>query len=145
MQPLTSGLWSGTWDDGSLTPLQRLQLERSDVVSFHCYEGPAVMAERVAGLKRFGRPLVCTEYMARSQGSTFEAILPLLAREGVGAISWGLHRGRTQTHLPWATWAEPCPGEPEVWFHDILWPDGRAYRADEVDLIRDIAGGGHGK
>ncbi len=139
-QPLTSGVWAGRWDEGSLTALQRLQIERSDVVSFHCYEGPAAMAERIAELARFGRPLVCTEYMARAQGSTFAAILPLLARAGVGAISWGLHRGRTQTHLAWDTWATPCPGEPAAWFHDILWPDGRAYRQDEVDLIRAAAG-----
>jgi hypothetical protein len=29
-----------------------------------------------------------------------------------------------------------------VWFHDILWPDGRAYRQGEVELIRDIGGRG---
>ena len=94
------------------------------------------MAARIASLRRFGRPLVCTEYMARPSGSTFAAILPLLAREGVGAISWGLHRGRTQTHLAWETWDAPCLGDPEVWFHDILWPDGRPYRAEEAELIR---------
>ena len=139
-QPLTSGIWAGRWDEAHLTQLQRLQLELSDVITFHCYEAPAVMAARIAELRRLGRPLVCTEYMARTQGSTFASILPLLHREGVGAVSWGLHRGRSQTHLPWDTWARPCPGEPEVWFHDILWPNGRPYRQDEVDLIRAIAG-----
>jgi hypothetical protein len=136
MQPLTSGLWAGAWDEVSLTPLQRVQVERSDIVTFHCYDDAASMAGRIAGLRRFGRPLVCTEYMARPRGSTFAAILPLLAREGVGAISWGLHRGRTQTHLAWETWDAPCLDEPEVWFHDILWPDGRPYRAPETELIR---------
>jgi hypothetical protein len=140
IQPLTSGLWSGAWDDRSLTSLQRLQLERSDIVSFHCYDGAETMAERIALLHRFGRPMVCTEYMARAQGSTFAAILPVLAKERVGAISWGLHRGRTQTHLPWDTWRAPCREEPDVWFHDVLWPDGRPYRHDEVELIRRIAG-----
>ncbi len=138
-QPLTSGLWAGAWDEGSLTPLQRLQLERSDVVTFHCYDDGAAIAERIASLRRFGRPLVCTEYMARPRGSTFAAILPLLAREDVGAISWGLHRGRTQTHLAWDTWDVPCMTEPDVWFHDILWPDGRPYRQEEADLIRHAA------
>jgi hypothetical protein len=138
-QPLTSGLWAGRWDESSLTPLQRLQIEQSDVVSFHCYEAPAAVGERIGELRRLSRPLVCTEYMARSQGSTFAAILPLLAREGVGAISWGLHRGRTQTHLAWDTWAKPSPGEPELWFHDILWAGGRPYRQDEVELIRAVA------
>lgn len=97
------------------------------------------MAGRIASLRRLGRPLLCTEYMARPRGSTFAAILPLLKGEGVAALSWGLHRGRTQTHLPWSTWQTPCDGEPEAWFHDILWPDGRPYRPEEAELIRRIA------
>lgn len=139
LQPLTCGLWSGPWAEASLTPLQRLQLGRSDVVSFHCYDDAAAMAERIAVLQRLGRPLLCTEYMARPRGSTLADILPLLAREGVGALSWGLHRGRTQTHLAWDTWRAPCLEEPDVWFHEILWPDGRPYRPDEVELIRQLA------
>ncbi len=139
IQPLTSGVWAGGWDDASLTPLQRLQLARSDIVSFHCYEAAAAMAVRIAELRRFSRPLLCTEYMARPKGSTFVAILPLLAHEEVGAVSWGLHRGRTQTHLAWDTWRAPSLGEPAVWFHDILWPDGRPYLQAEADLIRRIA------
>jgi hypothetical protein len=139
-QPLTSGLWAGAWEEASLTPLQRLQLERSDVLTFHCYDGAAAMAARIASSRRFGRPLVCSEYMARPRGSTFAAILPLLAAESVGAISWGLHRGRTQTHLAWDTWDAPCTTEPDVWFHDILWPDGRPYRQEEAELIRKVAG-----
>jgi hypothetical protein len=138
-QPLTSGLWAGDWEEASRTPLQRLQLERSDILTFHCYDAAGVMAGRIASLRSLGRPMVCTEYMARPMGSTFADILPLLAREGVGAISWGLHRGRTQTHLAWNTWESPCPGEPDIWFHDILWPDGRPYREDEVALIRRTA------
>jgi hypothetical protein len=139
MQPLTSGLWAGSWDDISLTPLQRVQLESSDIVTFHGYDDATGMTGRIASLRRFGRPLVCTEYMARPRGSTFAAVLPLLAEEGVGAISWGLHRGRTQTQLAWDTWDAPCPGEPDVWFHDLLWPDGRPYREEEVELIRRVA------
>ncbi|KAB2915095.1 MAG: cellulase family glycosylhydrolase [Hyphomicrobiaceae bacterium] len=138
-QPLTTGVWAGHWDDASLTPLRRLQLDLSDIVSFHCYDDAAAMSVRIAELRRFGRPLLCTEYMARPRGSTFEAILPLLAREEIGAISWGLHRGRTQTHLAWDTWRAPCQGEPAAWFHDVLWPDGRPYRQAEADLIRRIA------
>lgn len=138
-QPLTSGLWAGSWDAASLTPLQQLQLEASDIPSFHCYGDARAMAARVASLRSLARPLLCTEYMARPMGSTFAEVLPLLAAEGVGAISWGLHRGRTQTHLAWDTWSVPCAGEPAAWFHDILWPDGRPYRPDEAALIRRIA------
>lgn len=139
VQPLTCGLWAGSWEAGALTPLQRLQLEASDVVSFHCYDDAQAMAGRIACLRRHDRPLLCTEFMARPRASTFAAILPLLAREGVGAFSWGLHRGRTQAHLAWDTWQAPCSQEPPVWFHDILWPDGRPYDPAEAALIRAIA------
>jgi hypothetical protein len=139
-QPLTTGVWTDLWDRQSLNPLQLLQLDHSDIVTFHCYDDREAMAGRIANLRPLGRPIVCTEYMARPMGSTFASILPLLAHEGVGAISWGLHRGRTQTHLACDTWGEPCQGEPELWFHDILWPDGRPYLPEEADLIRQIAG-----
>jgi hypothetical protein len=119
--------------------VQRAQIEGSDIVTFHCYDDAAAMAARVGSLRRFGRPLVCSEYLARPRGSTFAGILPLLAEEGIGAIGWGLHRGRTQTHLAWDTWEAPCVGEPELWFHDILWPDGRPYRQEEAELIRRMA------
>jgi hypothetical protein len=116
-QPLTSALWSGAWDEGSLTPLQRLQLERSDVVTFHCYDDAAAMRGRIAELRRLGRPMLCTEYMARPMRSTFAEVLPLLARESVGAFSWGLHRGLTgwPEHL-----AGPCLDEPGEWFRKHL-------------------------
>ena len=48
-------------------------------------------------LEQFHRPLICTEYMARNIGSTFDTILPIAKREHVGAINWGLVKGKMQT------------------------------------------------
>lgn len=30
--------------------------------------------------------------------------------------------------------------EPELWFHDIFYPDGRPYRQEEIDYIKSLTG-----
>ncbi|MCL1888098.1 MAG: cellulase family glycosylhydrolase, partial [Kiritimatiellaeota bacterium] len=128
-QPLTCGVWNGDWStDAALKPHERVQLDNSDVVSFHCYGPPDDMAARVAHLQRCGRPLLCTEYMARGSGSTFESILPVLKPSRVGAFNWGFAQGKIQTHLSWESWQKPVlDNEPPLWFHDVLRPDGAPY------------------
>ncbi len=87
-----------------------------------------------------GRPILCTEYLARPQGSTIEGILPIAKRRNVAAYNWGLVAGKTQTYLPWDTWDKPDPSEPKVWFSDLLRPDGSAYRDGEVKTIQQLTG-----
>jgi hypothetical protein len=74
--------------------------------------------------------------MARKRGSIFQAILPLLKQEGVGAFNWGLVAGKTNTIY---AWDEPMPdgGEPKLWFHDILRKDGTPYRAKRSRFNQD--------
>ncbi len=69
-----------------------------------------------------------------------EGILPIAKAHNVGAINWGLVAGKTQTYLPWDSWEHPYPGPPDVWFHDLLGPDGRPYRESESQTIRQLAG-----
>ncbi|HXG42243.1 MAG TPA: cellulase family glycosylhydrolase [Dehalococcoidia bacterium] len=138
-QPLTAGLWRGEWGDPRrLSPLDRLMLEESDIVSFHCYGPPHEVRRRLEDLERYGRPLLLTEFMARPLGSTFEGVLPLLKERKVGAYCWGLVAGRTQTFYPWDSWTRPYEGEPSVWFHDVLRPDGTPYRSEEAEFLRRI-------
>jgi hypothetical protein len=140
-QPLTSGVWQGDWSDpDKLSPMARFQLEESDIISFHSYDPPANLRSRVASLRRYGRPLLCTEYMARPQGSTFEAVLPILKEQKIGAYNWGFVAGKTQTQYPWDSWKESYSGEPPVWFHEIFRPDGTPYNPEEVDLIKTLTG-----
>lgn len=140
-QPLTSGVWQGDWsDDARLTPIQYIQLKSSDVVSFHCYGWPEEFEQRATWLKRFGRPVLCTEYMARAVGSTFDTIAPLAKNLGVAALNWGLVAGKTQTWLPWESWQHPYVVEPPpIWFHDWFHADGMPYRAREVEIMRLLA------
>jgi hypothetical protein len=95
----------------------------------------------VGWLKKYNRPVICTEFMARSVGSTFDTILPIAKEEKVGAINWGFVVGKTQTNFPWESWQHPYILEPPpVWFHEVLHPDGKPYREAEADLIRELTG-----
>jgi Cellulase (glycosyl hydrolase family 5) len=142
-QPLTSGLWEH--DDWSspekLTTLERIQLDQSDVISFHNYSWPEDFEQHVEWLERYHRPILCTEFMARSVGSTFDTILPLAKKHHVAAINWGLVAGKTQTYLPWDSWERPYVQEPpSVWFHEVFYGDGRPYREQEAKIIRELTG-----
>jgi hypothetical protein len=139
-QPLTSGVWQGDWSSPEkLGPTEKIQLELSDVISFHNYAPPEDFQAHVRLLRQYHRPLLCTEYMARPTGSTFQAILPLAKKEHVAAINWGLVAGKTQTYLPWDSWQHPyIDREPAVWFHEVFRTDGQPYRQEEAEFIRAI-------
>jgi hypothetical protein len=139
-QPLTVGLWRlEHWDmPEQLNQVHRAAVELSDVISFHDYGRPDVTQRRINELKTYGRPLLCTEFMARGNGSTFEEALPLFKKERVAAYCWGLVDGKSQTKYPWHTWQMPILGEPDPWHHDIFHTDGRPYRDSEVNFIRQI-------
>jgi hypothetical protein len=142
VQPLTSAVWDGVWGD----PLRRsaisgIQLDNSDLITFHSYAEPADFEARIVELSPQGRPILCTEFMARPLGSTVEGILPIAKRHNVGAFNWGLVAGKTQTILPWDSWDHPYAKPPEPWFHDLLQPDGRPYRDSEIQSIRTLTNG----
>jgi hypothetical protein len=139
-QPLTSGVWTGNWSDPSEeSDTVKIQLAQSDVISFHNYGWPEEFEARIASLRPLHRPILCTEYMARGAGSTFDTILPIAKREHVAAINWGLVAGKTQTYLPWDSWQRPYVNEhPTIWFHDIFRKDDTPYRKRETDLIREL-------
>jgi hypothetical protein len=126
-QPLTAGMFL---PDRVLN--DRLA-SLSDVISFHCYESSDRLSTLIARLRRHERPLLCTEYMARTRGSDFRAALPVFKRDQVGCYNWGLVNGKTQTHISWT-------GESGRWFHDILRADGTPYDDAEVALIREVTG-----
>jgi hypothetical protein len=142
-QPLTSGVWDidTSKDENAPDEIERIQLRESDIITFHNYSWPESFKAEIAWLRRFHRPVICTEYMARSVGSTFDMTLPIAKQERVGAINWGFVAGKTQTYYPWESWDHPYVHDPPpVWFHEVLHPDGTPYRQAEVDLIRQLTG-----
>lgn len=141
-QPLTSGVWQGDWSTlQTLSPMARVQITESDIITFHNYGWPEEFQMRIDELKQYHRPIICTEYMARGVGSLFDTILPLAKQNKVGAINWGFVAGKTQTYLPWDSWQRPYVLEqPPVWFHDIFYPNGKPYREREAEIIRKATG-----
>ena len=132
-QPLTVGVWFMDFPE-----INKYQLENSDVITYHNYSDTNSMKKAIDSLQKFGRPVICTEYMARTNNSRFETHLPILKRYNVGAINWGLVSGRSNTIFPWGS-KEGSP-EPNTWFHDIFRKDGTAYDIKEVELIKKLTG-----
>jgi hypothetical protein len=143
-QPLTSGVWTGNWSDAAKeSATTKIQLVESDVISFHNYGWPEEFEARIKELEPLHRPILCTEYMARGAGSTFDGSLPIAKKYNVAAINWGLVAGKTQTYLPWDSWKRPYVlMQPTVWFHEVFRQDDTPYRPREVDLIRQLTGRG---
>jgi hypothetical protein len=139
-QPLTSGVWSGDWSSlNTMTPVGKIQIQESDIISFHSYEWPEAFERKIHMLQQHKRPIICTEYMARGAGSTFDTILPIAKQYHVGAINWGLVAGKTQTYFPWDSWKRPyVEDQPTVWFHDVFRPDGSLYRAREGEIFETL-------
>ena len=145
-QPLTACLDGSGGDE--IIELNRVN---SDVITFHCYEGTK-LEQVIKNHLKLNRPMICTEYMAREFGTTFEFSLPIFKKYEVGCYNWGLVAGKSQTHFGWSTITDlqklkkeerflnpddPIP-EPEKWFHDIFRVDGSAFDDAEVSFIKSI-------
>jgi hypothetical protein len=141
-QPLTVGAWRIGPIGGEAYghPIDVDALALSDVVSFHAYCALPHLRFLAEALEGYGRPVLCTEWMARTIDSHITEQLPYFRERGIGAFQWGLVRGRTQTHLPWpGLAARPRDGAEDEWFHDILTEDGAPYAQAEIETIRALA------
>jgi len=132
-QPLTSGIWYGnkTFND--------FHLASSDVISFHNYENVENLEKEINDLLKYGRPIVCSEYMARTRNSKFETHLPVFKKYNVGAINWGFVAGKSNTIYQWDT-PVPDGSEPKIWFHDIFRKDGTPFDEKEISIIKQLTG-----
>jgi len=130
VHPLTAGLW---YDN---TSLNTFQLAASDVITFHNYEEPTKLASQIRELQRYGRPMICTEWLRRgiSDVATF---LPIFHSERIGCCNWGLVCGKTQTIFPWGS-PVGAP-EPAFWFHDLLRQDGTPFDPAEAMIFKALS------
>ena len=123
--------------------------KNSDIITFHDYDKKTLLRNIKKNLKE-KRPVICTEYMAREFGTTFQFSLPIFKKYKIGCINWGLVVGKSQTHFNWKTVEkleskikkkqflkkrDKIP-EPKVWFHDIFRIDGSPYDKNEINIIK---------
>lgn len=140
-QPLTVGPWKGDYKKwgalDSLPPIDRFALSHSDVISFHAYDGNVEdVRGKIEQLEKYNRPLLCTEYLARGSGNTFETMLPLFKEKQVAAINWGFVAGKTNTAFPWVSWTKKFDSLPKVWHHDVYLPDKTPFDSEEISFLK---------
>lgn len=135
-QPVTTGMWNWSPDYDNLN---NFTAENSDIISFHHYGPVDDLENLVERLEKYGRPMICSEYMAREKGSRFQSHLPVFRSKKIGAINWGLVSGKTQTIYPWGS--PVGAAEPNPWFHDVFRPDGSPFDSLETRFIREITAG----
>jgi hypothetical protein len=133
-QPVSAGVWN---NNKPFQSLNKFQLENSDIITYHNYNYVEHHQNAIDTLRAYKRPLICTEYMARRNGSLFQVILPLLKKEKIGAINWGFVSGKTNTIFAWDTPIKDG-SEPLLWFHDIFRKDGTPFSKSEVEVIRNL-------
>ncbi|MPR35676.1 cellulase family glycosylhydrolase [Salmonirosea aquatica] len=146
-QPLSSGTWIFNKDRDVSKPenwsaMEKVQYENSDVLTFHHYADVESFEQVIKQLKTQERPMICTEFMARGNGSKFQTHLPVAKKYKVGMVNWGFVAGKTQTYLPWDSWQNPYVDgrEPKIWFHEILKPDGTPIDPAETSAIKKATG-----
>jgi len=112
------------------------------VISLHAYDKPEGVEAKVRSLAKYHPPLLCTEYLARTIGSTIKGTLPILKEHHVAALNWGFVEGKLQAKYPWDSWEKPYDHEPTPWFHEIFGNDGQPYDQKEIQFIRKMTGKG---
>lgn len=145
-QPISSAPWRDDWTkEENMTEFHKFMFDNSDIITYHNYADITEFKKVSEPLKRYNRPMICTEYMARGNNSLFQTHLPYMAENNIGAINWGLVAGRSQTIYAWDSWEKEYTAEPELWFHDIFRQDGSVYSQEEVDLIKKLSSEKNGK
>jgi hypothetical protein len=130
-QPLTAGAWSGPGNG-----LDASCPELSDIVTFHCYGDANELKKQISYYQALGRPVVCSEWMARTNGSRIVTHLPVFKAANVSCLQWGFVTGKTNTMFPWGS-KEGSP-EPKVWFHDLYRQDGTPFDPQEVETYQAL-------
>jgi hypothetical protein len=143
---------------GSVGPVNiAINRANSDIHSIHNYGPPAALEKLIREYQIDGRPVIVTEWLARTNGSTVADCLPVMKRLNVGAVNWGFVSGKSGTIWPWSSRrgsmsvdekraagevvrpGEPFP-EPELWFHDLFRIDGTPFDPQEIEVFKKLTG-----
>lgn len=147
VQPLTSCLWqfpenitSNIFEE--ISEIQKYVLENSDIISYHSYSTYERNIQLLKELKKLGRPIVNTEWLARCLNNNVQEMFPLFYLENVGCYNWGFVAGKYQTYEPWNSVWDQYKENPNLnwdftkWFHDLYRPSLHPYDPREIDIIK---------
>ena len=144
IQPLCSDIWHTTKDGVPATPEERLSLELSDIISYHCYGDYVKQVFEIHALQKYNRPIFQTEWLHRINHNTVQEVYPLFYITNVANYCWGFVVEKTQTNEPWdVMWEWLDNGDPKTanydftkWQHDLFRPNLRPYDPNEIALIK---------
>jgi hypothetical protein len=128
-QPLAVAAW-----DRFGSAMSARMLERSDLITFQSFESPEQVESLLLLLRRYQRPMICSDWLMRQQGNNFETILPLFSLNRVGWFNRGLVHGKTQQWIQRDD--RRSKTDDQVWQHDVLRANGDAYDPKEINLIQ---------
>lgn len=147
VQPLTACVCPRRGRAEELPEIERIALLNSDVISYHYYHKFSRHMEIIRHLKRFGRPIFCTEWLCRCFHNDVFDLFPVFYMEGIACYNWGFVAGKSQTYEPWElVWTNVAAGTYDdvnvdftKWFHDLYRPSLRPYDPKEIAVIRRYA------
>ncbi|WP_352422873.1 cellulase family glycosylhydrolase [Proteiniphilum sp.] len=144
VQPITASIFydSGVRPDSvSRAISRRSEVEAiMDVHNFHHYESGSDHMERIEWMverlqKISNRPLICTEAIARTTGSTFPRTFIPFAKHQIHFYTWGLY----MCDMNWTvTWGRNTYEPFDPVFHELLHPDGEPIDRRELDWLRNF-------
>lgn len=145
VQPITTAIWSVINSIDKLPEIEKWALDNSDIVSYHNYSPYADNIQIIAELKKLGRPIINSEWLARPVHNTIEEMFPLFYLEKIGCYNWGFVAGKYQTYEPYnGTW-DVYKNNPSMdfdftkWYHDLYRPSLNPYNPRETELIKRFA------
>ena len=149
IQPLTVGIWSQTINFDNLLDIEKIGLENSDIITYHNYNNYENNIEEMHLLKKLGRPVINTEWLARCCKNTVEEMFPLYFLEKIGCYCWGFVAGKYQTYEPHNSVWYNYKDNPDAylnwdfdfskWFHDLYRPSLNPYVPKEIYLIKKFS------
>ena len=142
-QPLTAApFWFDEEKGFAVNEIGRYCLENSDIITYHFYATYESHVQAIKWLKRYERPIMNTEWLARCTGNTVFDNVPLFYLENIGCYNWGFVAGKYQTYEPyeahwqWYSNDKNAPIDFTKWFHDLYRPSHRPYDPKEEELIK---------
>lgn len=144
MQPLTAATWSSDTGD-NLPEVEQYCVDNSDIISYHNYYSYLTNVRIISNLKKYGRPIINTEWLARCTHNNVEEMFPLFYLEKIGCYNWGFVAGKYQTYEPWNSIWQRYEANPSLdfdftkWFHDLYRPNHRPYNPKEIEIIKELS------